>query len=203
MRLRNLMAIAISSVFAASCGNNSTNDSAKNDTLPASNNTGNTPADPTTMIVVPDATQTSFKEKYPTASNVTWNRYEPVSTIDWEWSGWPAMDTQDYVAQFSWDGADYWAWYDENNNWIGTISTVTDYAGLPAAVNDAVKKNFDGYTITSVNKENDKNRTAYEIKLSKGDDKLVALIGEDGKVWKKKGKVDGEKVKEKTNPKEG
>jgi hypothetical protein len=111
------------------------------------------------------------------------------------------MDTADYVAQFNWDGTDYWAWYDENNNWIGTVSTMSDYAGLPAAVNDAVKKNFDGYTITSVSKENDKNRTAYEIKLSKGDDKAVALIGEDGKVWKKKMNTDGVKTKEKENPK--
>ncbi|HEX2630558.1 MAG TPA: PepSY-like domain-containing protein [Chitinophagaceae bacterium] len=202
MRLRNVIAIITVTVFAAACGNNSTKDSTGNDTLPGDNTAINTNVSPTTQtVIVPEPTQSSFKTKYPTATNVTWNRYEPVSTIDWEWSGWPVMDTADYVAQFNWDGTDYWAWYDENNNWIGTVSTMSDYAGLPAAVNDAVKKNFDGYTITSVSKENDKNRTAYEIKLSKGDDKAVALIGEDGKVWKKKMNTDGVKTKEKENPK--
>lgn len=200
MRLRNVMAIITVTVFAAACGNNSTKDSTTTDTLP----TGNTPVNTevtTPQITVPEPVQSSFKTKYPTASNVTWNRYEPVSTIDWEWSGWPLMDTADYVAQFNWDGTDYWAWYDENNNWIGTVSNISDYAGLPVAVTNTVNKNFDGYTISSVSKENDKNRTAYEIKLNKGDDKAVVLIGEDGKIWKKKAVVGGEKTKEKINPK--
>lgn len=201
MRLRNLLAIATVTVFAASCGNNSTNDSTKNDTLPPANNTANNTVNNTTTVQVPEPTQTAFKERYPTASNVTWNRYEPISTIDWEWSGWPAMDTMDYVAQFNWDGTDYWAWYDENNNWIGTVSNISDYSSLPKAVSDALNKDFNGYTIQSVSKENDKNRTAYEVKLTKGDDKAVALVGEDGKIWKKKARVDGEKTKEKTNPK--
>jgi len=68
---------------------------------------------------------------------------------------------------------------------------------LPDAVNKTLESQFPGYTITNVNKENDKNRTAYEIKMEKGEDKMKALIDQNGNVMKKKGKENGEKIKEK------
>ena len=89
--------------------------------------------------------------------------------------------------------------YDDKNNWVGTVSRVSDYKNLPEAVNNRIASDFAGYTITSVDKENDKDRTAYEIDLTKGDDKMTVLIAENGKVLKKKGTVNGEKTKEKAN----
>ena len=105
----------------------------------------------------------------------------------------------DTVVSYNWDGTEYWTWYDDKNNWVGTVSPVTDHASLPAAVNKTVQTEFAGYTITNVDKENDKNRTAYEIEMSKGDDRMKALIAENGKVIKKKSmSADGTKTKEKT-----
>lgn len=151
-------------------------------------------------VNVPEPTRTAFTTKYPNAANVTWRKYEPVNTIEWDWTGWPTLDTGDYVVTYNADGTEYWTWYDNDNNWVGTITTVSDHSSLPSAVSNRIKTDFDGYTIVSIDKENDKNRTAYEIELSKGDAKAKVLIDESGKVLKKKTMgADGTSTKEKTN----
>ena len=204
MRVKNLLALATVAVFATSCGESSTNGNATegftNDTTMNSDTRRNSDTFSGTTsgkmaIAVPEQVQVSFKQKYPTASNVTWNRYEPVNTFDWEWTGWSRMDTADYVANYRVGADEFWAWYDNENNWIGTVMTVTNHAGLPAAVNKSIQTNFAGYTLVSVDKENDKNRTAYELEMTKDGETMKALIAENGAVLKKKGRVDGEKVK--------
>ena len=199
MRFRNCLAATVTLIFAASCGGNSTSDAnTTSDSTTAMNDTAITSTVPIASTVpIPDSIKTSFQAKYPTATNVNWNRYQPMNTIDWEWSGWPAMDSGDYVANFSLDNTENWAWYDNKNNWIGTVSSVKNFESLPAAVSKVVKSNFDGYTITSVDKEFDHKRTAYEIKMEKGTDRMKALIAENGSIIKKKAIVDGEKTKEK------
>jgi putative PepSY-like beta-lactamase-inhibitor len=190
--------ILVSGVIAAAAGI-SCNEAGSSKENPDSTTTTTTETKSQKTVVVPEATRTSFEAKYPQASDVTWNYHEPVITtpIEWEWTDWPAIDTNDYVANFKVNDDDYWVWYDYNGDWIGTVSEINDYSSLPPAVADVVKTQFAGYKITSIDKENDKNRTAYEIKMENGEDKMKALIAEDGTVIKKKGKVDGEKVKEK------
>jgi hypothetical protein len=201
MKLKNWVFIAGACIVFSSCGENSTSPEATKDTSGV-NNTSVSATPATEPVEVPPATKTHFETAYPNATNVTWTRYdEPVSTIEWDWTAWPVLDTNDYVVNYDWNGMDYYTWYDENGNWIGSTGTVTDIANLPTAVSNAVKKQFSGYTVTSVDKENDKNREAYEIKMERGDDKMKALITSDGTVLKKKGKEDGEKVKEKTDVK--
>ena len=202
MRLKNLIVMATVAFFATSCGESSTKETTGKDTItttdisiPVSENPVNTNVN--TNIVVPEPVKTSFQTKYPNVSNVTWNRYEPVSTFDWEWSGWPMMDTSDYMVKFNMDGNEYWSWYDNDNTWVATVSPVKDFAGLPAAVNKTIQTEFDGYTIVSVDMENDKNRTAYEVELTKGEAEMKALIAENGTILKKKGGMPGEKMKEK------
>ena len=149
-------------------------------------------------VEVTPVIKTRFEKKYPKASNVQWTKYEPMPSmdIDWEMAGWPSMDTLDYAAKYTIDNTDYWTWYTPEGEWIATVSTI-NVAGVPDAVNKTLRSQFEGYTITSVTQENDKNRTAYEIKMEKGEDKMKALIDDKGNVMKKKGKVDGEKIKEK------
>lgn len=185
-----------------SCGESSTAPGDRDST--ASNSTTTTTTDNSTgatKVEVVPAAKTNFESKYPGASNVSWGYYEPYSDIDWEWAGWPALDTKDYTVRYNLDGNDYYTWYDEEGNWIGTTNVVTNHSSLPAPVNSAIKREFKDYTITSVNKENDKNREAYEVKLEKGSDKATVLITADGTVFKKKGTMDGEKVKEKVDVK--
>jgi len=202
MKLKSLLFISGSLLILSSCGENSTSADSKTDSTSV---TTVAPADHTSapvQVEVPAPTKTHFETTYPNATNVTWSRYEqPVANIEWEWTAWPMLDTNDYVVTYDWDGADYYAWYDQDGNWIGTTGTVADIAGLPTTVSNTVKSQFSGFTVTSIDKENDKNREAYEIKMEKGEDKMKALIAADGTVLKKKGTMDGTKVKEKTDVK--
>lgn len=206
MKLKNWIFISGALFILGSCGESSTNpgntDSTSNSTTTTTTDNSNAGTTTTaTNVEVPATAKTSFETKYPSASNVSWGYYEPYSDIDWEWTGWPAMDTKDYTVRYKMDGNDYYSWYDQDGNWVGTTAVVADHSSLPAPVNSAIKREFKDYTITSVNKENDKNREAFEVKLEKGSDKMVALITADGTVFKKKGKIDGEKVKEKVDVK--
>ena len=151
------------------------------------------------VVEVIPVVKTIFIAKYPTATDVEWTKYDdavqPVD-FDWELAGWAPLDTTIYTASYTIDNTDYWSWYTPTGDWIGTVSTFSNN-NLPDAVNQTLQSQFPGYTITSVNKENDKNRTAYEIKMEKGEDKMKALIDERGNLMKKKGKENGQKIKEK------
>ena len=200
MQVKNWMLVSAVAAVLASCG-----EAGSKTDNPDSTSTTTTDTKTSRRVAkVPEATRTSFEAKYPQASNVVWTYHEPevVAPIEWEWVEWPTIDTTDYVANFKVNDDDYWVWYDDGGTWIGTVAEINDYSSLPPAVANTIKTQFPGFKITSVDKENDKNRTAYEIKMENGEDKMKALIAENGQVMKKKGKIDGEKIKEKHNPKD-
>ena len=154
----------------------------------------------TKAVEASPSVQTSFTAKYPAATDVEWTKFdEAVQPVDFDWdlTDWALPDTTIYTAAYTIDTTDYWSWYTPSGNWIGTVSTIPNNSNLPDAVNQTLQTQFDGYTVTSITKENDKNRTAYEIKMRKGDDKMKALIDENGTLMKKKGKESGQKIKEK------
>jgi hypothetical protein len=202
MKLKNWIFISGALFIIGSCGESSTDpgntDSTSNSTTTTTTENSNAGA---TNVDVPATAKTNFETKYPSASNVRWGYYEPYSDINWEWTGWPALDTRDYSVRYNMDGNDYYSWYDQDGNWIGTTTVVSNHSSLPSPVTNAIKREFKDYTITTVNKENDKDREAYEVKLEKGSDKAVALITADGTIFKKKGTMDGEKEKDKQDVK--
>jgi hypothetical protein len=205
MKAKTGLFIFGSIIIAASCGQNSTKTETTNDSTGTTVNNGTDTSSAnanlsgnTGSLVVPDPIQASFRSKYPDVKDVQWSRHEAMNSFDWEWTGWPIMDTADYMARFNYNGSDYWAWYNnETNEWVGSISPVTDFKSLPAGINKTISTDYSGYTIDAVDKEFDKNRTAYEIDLSKGDDKMTLLIDENGKIMKKKTLTDGQRTKEK------
>jgi hypothetical protein len=160
-----------------------------------------TPAETPATVEAPATARTSFETKYPNATNVKWDRYTPAdkSTLDpadWNYN----LDANDYVVTFDWEGAPYYAWYDDGN-WVHASTRVSDHSKLPASVNDVIRNKFAGYTIVEVDKEHDKDRTTYEVDLEKGEDKMKVHFDENGKIVKQKGKVDGEKTKTKEEDK--
>ena len=202
-----LIVLLSAGVFAfTACDNAATSEASDKDTS-ASMTTTTASTEPTSTsndvsATVPQPARTNFESRYPQASNVRWDYYEPMQWEEGEWNtDWMSnMDTTDYQVNFNWDGMDYIAWYD-NGEWIGSTARMTDNSKLPKAVNDAIHERYSGYTIKEVDKENDKNKTVYEVDLEKGTDKLKLHFDENGKVMKAKGKVEGEKVKAKDDTK--
>ena len=63
-----------------------------------------------------------------------------------------------------------------------------DFTQLPAPVNTVVTSKYSGYNITSVNREFQKDKVAYEIELKKEDSKVKLLVDADGNIIKEKTK---------------
>lgn len=136
---------------------------------------------------IPAGIQNSFAAQYPDATNVTWSTYDATTLpIDWELTDWPALANDDYVVTFDMGGNQYFAWYDNEGTWVGSTYTVADHASLPSAVSAFIKSQYPGYTLEKVQRELWKDRLAYELKLSSGENKVKLLIGDDGTVLKQK-----------------
>lgn len=150
--------------------------------------TGTTTTPSGTTVVVPGNIQTSFTTQYPTATNVVWTNYDAAVAvpIDWEMAGWTTLDPQDYLVRFDMDNENYYAWYDSDGNWIGSVYVMKDVTQLPAAVSTAVNNKYAGYEVTNVNREFQKDRMAYEVELKKDDSKVKLLVDTDGNILKEK-----------------
>jgi len=178
----NWVAAIAGTLLLAACGDNSTETTYNEKTTEASPTTNTIP---TPEYNPPDNVRTAFQTKYPSASDVSWSAYKPYERINWEWTGWPSMDSSYYVVNYKMDNRSFWSWWDRNNNWIGSSSVVEDSTMLPDPVKKTIKSNYAGYKITSMDEENDKNRIAYEIKLEKGDARARILVDKNGKILKK------------------
>jgi hypothetical protein len=196
------LALTVFTLILSSC--NDENKEKKNDETVVSSTTEMKPSKPDTTVVVtiiepPAKAKETFVAKHPKATNVEWKKYnstEPVQ-IDWELTKWPKLDTSYYTVHYIDNGYDYWSFYTPEGEWVASTTTVKK-ADVPAPVNNVLaSKEFKDYTVTSVDKENDKNMLAYEIKMEKGEDKVKMLIRDNGDVLKIKGKIDGDKFKDK------
>jgi hypothetical protein len=193
---KNWIVMIASGVLLASCGDNNT-DTAYNekttDTSSVTNNTTNSNTNSGTTAMPnynpPDNTRTAFQTKYPNATDVTWSQYKPYDRINWEWTGWPSMDSSYSAVNYKMNNRSSWSWWDRNNNWIGSSSVLEDSTMLPDPVKKTLKKSYAGYNIKSIDEENDMNRTVYEIKLEKGDAHARVLVDKNGKILKKDTKV--------------
>src|SRR6187455_1644151 len=132
MKLKSLLAPALGIIILSSCGENSTESATSDVKTDGSVNT-TTPSS-TTTVVVPEKTKKSFETKYPKASNTVWTTYQPIDAIEWTWYEWPSMDTSDYMVTYNLDGSNYWTWYDDQGEWIRTVTNISDFTTLPAAV---------------------------------------------------------------------
>src|ERR1700745_3552874 len=104
----------------------------------------------TVGIDVPVVVKKSFTTAYPSATQVVWTMYDAsVVPIDWDLTGWPAMDQSDYVVTFNMNNEKYYAYYDVNGDWIGTAYVITDYKSLPSGINTMIADKYAGYSITS------------------------------------------------------
>ena len=141
----------------------------------------------TGVLISADATK-AFDQQYPTATNMVWSNYNPDVVIisDWDLADWVIISDDDYMVQFDMDGEKYYAWYDSDGAWVGSAYVINDFTTLPYEIRTSIYSKFPDFTITKANREFYGDRTAYEVGLKRGDEKRVALIGEDGMVIKSK-----------------
>lgn len=144
-----------------------------------------------TIVNVPAGTQTAFATQYPNATNIVWGNYDSLAIIpiDWEMAGWAPLDANDYIVQFNLDNENYYAWYDSDGNWVGSTYNLKDHTKLPLPVHAAIKTKYADYTITEVETEMAKGKTAYEVELKKDADKVKLLIDAEGNILKEKPKT--------------
>jgi len=141
----------------------------------------------TVGIDVPVVVKKTFTTAYPTATNVVWSTYDVSALpIDWDLTGWPAMDQSDYVVVFNMNNDKYYAYYDVNGDWIGTAYAIMDYKSLPSGINTMISDKYPGYTITTVDRVMQKDRIAYEIQMKNGNSKAKLLVDENGNIIKEK-----------------
>jgi hypothetical protein len=184
---RNWIAYIASIITLAACNDSKTENTYEDKSTVTSTSTDN--SSPSTFVNtpvnVPDNVRTAFQTKYPTATNITWSPYKAYDRINWEWTGWPAMDSNYFTVNYTIDNRPHWSWWDRNMTWIGSTSIIEDSLLLPDPVKKTIASNYSGYRITSIDEEIDKNRTAYEIKLEKGDARARILIDKNGRILKK------------------
>lgn len=201
-----ILSMLVLGLLATSCGTTTTTTAGTTDNTVTTDNTGTasvaTTTDTGTTVTtttttahaahadVPATITTTFSTRYPNATAVTWQTYDKVTIpIDWEMTGWPTLNTGDYVVQFEQDGHPYYAWYDADGTWIGSSALLADHSNLPAPVRDLLVQKYNGYTIEKVEQEWDKEGNKYEIKLKKTDDDKVKLhVTDQGVVLKEKKK---------------
>ena len=143
-----------------------------------------------TVVVAPVGVQTAFTTQYPSATNVVWTSYDAtVVPIDRELAGWSTLDEGDYLVRFDMSDEPYYAWYDENGDWIGTVYVVRDPASLPGPVTQTLNNQYPGYGISSVHREFQKDKMLYEIELKNTDNEVKLLVDGNGNIVKQKTKT--------------
>jgi len=83
------------------------------------------------------------------------------------------------------DGTNYVAYYD-NGSWIRSATMDFDVSKLPSSVKNAINMQYAGYTISDVDREDNKGQVLYEVELVKGNQKCKIHYTADGNVSKKK-----------------
>jgi hypothetical protein len=144
----------------------------------------------TVAITAPSGVESSFMAQYPTATDATWYNYDAAMVpIDWDLTGWPTLDNGDYLVRFNMSDENYYAWYDESGNWVGTVYSVKDYNSLPGPVTTMLNNQFPGYNISSLNREFQKDKMLYEIELKNSDTKVKLVTDGYGNIVKQKTKA--------------
>lgn len=168
-KLLSLLAVAL---VAFSCGTTTTSTTGTDTTATVATTTVDTTAVATTTAPaaqgdVPTVITTTFTTRYPNATNTVWSPYDRVVIpIDWEMTGWPALDAGDYVVEFDQDGQHYYAWYDASGKWIGSSSMLANHGDLPKPVRDLLVSKYNGYTIDKVEREYEEARMVYGKNLN-------------------------------------
>ena len=140
----------------------------------------------TDTVIVPDQVRASFQAKNPQASNVVWYKYQDMKDDYTE--TYPGLyDQSDYYVTYHANNIDYVTWYTPTGEWVMTTNTISNDK-LPAPALKALQDAYNGYTVAKVDEDRYKDGTRYDVKLTKGDEKLKVHVTADGQILKVKDK---------------
>ena len=137
-------------------------------------------------VIVPDNVRVTFQAKYPQATNVAWYKYEDMK--DEYTDTYPDFyDPANYYVVYRNDNVDYVSWYSPAGEWVMTTNTITSDK-LPPAALKTLQDSYNGYTIVKVDEDHYSGGIRYDVKMTKGDEKLKVHITADGQILKLKDK---------------
>jgi Putative beta-lactamase-inhibitor-like, PepSY-like len=115
-------------------------------------------------VNVPAAVTKAFNDKYPNATNVKWGK----------------ESAKEYESEFKLNGTNVSANFGSDGSWLETETTLK-VSDLPAAVSDAIKKNYPGAVITNAEKlEEPGNKLLYETVIKVNGKKKTLELNADG-----------------------
>lgn len=127
---------------------------------------------------VPAEVMTSFKSKFPTVTESTWEKEN-----DFE-----------YEADFLLNEVKHSALFNKSGKWLETEIEIKT-TNLPKTVSAVISKEFHDFKVTEAEKvETAHDGTLYEVKVKKENEAYELLVSSSGKILKKeKEKVENEK----------
>lgn len=114
-------------------------------------------------VTPPSAVASAFKQKFPTAINVSWGK----------------ENAHEYEADFTENGVKHSANFSESGKWVET-ETATDFNSLPAKVKASFNAQHKGAKQNEVAKIERANGVIYEIEIKEGKKGKDCLYNEDG-----------------------
>ena len=119
---------------------------------------------------VPPIVKESFAKQFPNATDVEWSK----------------ESESEFEAEYVWNGAEQSSNYDAAAVWLITEMEIAQ-SELPAAVQETIIREFDGYTIDELEKAETGDGTFFELQLQKDKAKIEVQIASDGKLITDKG----------------
>ena len=125
---------------------------------------------------MPAATTTAFTKKVPAATNVRYSRMAKLNNAG-------SDSIVYYYIDYDLDNYSYWLVYDDQGK-IVEDNSYQKITGLPDPVSRSIAEYFPGYTVTEIDKDNDKDLVQYEVQMEKGEMKRKVKFLADGGMYK-------------------
>jgi len=128
---------------------------------------------PGTEVIVPELVKKSFAEEFPAAVKAKWG----------------VEKAGEYEAEFVMNKSEMSALFDEAGALL-EVETEIEKSGLPSAVTTALTKDFSGYRIGEIEKNDAKGKTTYEMEVKKGKEEFELVFDANGTLLNKEAKTE-------------
>ena len=129
-------------------------------------------------LVVEPVEEVALEATAPDAVTAAFAAQFPGMQAEWEQEG-----DNEWEAEFTKEGKEYSASYDNNGQWLATEHEIA-MTDVPALVKAAIAKQFAGYEVGEPEMVETANGMMFEFELKKGEEELEVVMDATGKVVK-------------------